>query len=65
MCVPYFVRDLSIKSSVDEPKLSVYLREHGCQKQLEFGRGTLSVIDCEKAYHMLIKALYIDDKRFL
>lgn len=63
--VPYFVRNLEMKSSLDEEKLSCFLLEEGCQKQLNFAKGTIAVVDCKEMYDTVCGVLKIDEKRFL
>ena len=63
--VPYFVRDLSIKSSVDEKKVETFLLENGCQKQITFGKGTISIIDCKNMYDKMIDVLRKKPQMFL
>lgn len=63
--VPYFVRYLDRKSILDEKKLSQFLLETKCQKQIEFANGTVSVVDCEKMYYHVCSALKINQERFL
>ncbi len=63
--VPYFVRDLSKRSELDENLLSDYLLENECQKKIDFGKGTLSVTDCNKAFYLLACELGRDENRFL
>lgn len=63
--VPYFVRDLSFKSSLDEEKLAEFLLEQGCQRQVEFGKGTIAVVDCKGMYKKTIQALQNNSKAFL
>lgn len=63
--IPYFVRDLSVKSELDEQKLADFLLEKGLQKQIEFGNGTIGVFDCRKVYNVLVTELIEDEKRFL
>lgn len=63
--VPYFVRDLSIISEMDEEKVSKFLLENDCQEQINFAKGTIAVVDCKKTYDMLIEALREDEKKFL
>lgn len=63
--VPYFVRNLDIKSDVDEKKLETFLLESGCQKQVDFAKGTIAVIDCKDMYANICDALRVDEKRFL
>lgn len=63
--VPYYVRDLEVKSEFDETKLAEYLMEHKIQKKIEFGKGTLSVIKCKEMYENTIKVLKDDPLAFL
>lgn len=63
--VPYFVRNLDIKSDLDEKKLAQFLLETGCQKQVDFAKGTIAVIDCKEMYAKACDALRIDEKVFL
>ena len=63
--VPYFVRKLEIKSDLDEKKLSRFLLETGCQRQVEFAKGTIAVVDCKDAYFKICDALRINERRFL
>lgn len=63
--VPYFVRDLSIISEMNEEKVSKFLLENECQKQIGFAKGTIAVVDCKKTYDMLVKVLRENEKRFL
>ena len=63
--IPYFVRALSVKSDLDEKKLSEFLRKSDCQRQVKFAHGTLAVIECEKAYSTLISTLKSDENIFL
>ena len=63
--IPYFVRYLERKSILDEKKLSEFLIEIGCQKQVEFARGSIAVVDCERMYFETCKALKINEEKFL
>lgn len=63
--VPYFVRDLSIKSDLDEKKISFFLLENNLQNQVTFGKGTIGVLDCREVYKTLIELLKVDERRFL
>ncbi len=63
--VPYFVRDLSIKSDLDEQKLSQFLVETECQKQVDFAKGTIAVFDCKNAYLNICNQLKINEKSFI
>lgn len=63
--VPYFVRDLEMKSDLDEEKLSKFLLDTKCQNQADFAKGTVSVIDCRKMYDEVSNALKRNQKRFL
>jgi len=63
--VPYFVRDLSIKSNEDEKKIANFLMEQGCQRQIEFGKGTISVVECKKMYEKTVRMLHSNSKYFL
>ena len=63
--VPYFVRDLSIKSDVDEEKLARFLLDNGYQKQKDFAKGMIGVFECKKVYSALNKELRKDNKIFL
>lgn len=63
--VPYFVRDLSFKSDLDEEKISTFLVENKLQKQVSFGKGTIGVFECRKVYKALVKALRLEERRFL
>lgn len=63
--VPYFVRYLDRDSVLDENKLSKFLIGTGCQKQIKFAKGTIAVVDCEKAYLETCDALLMDEGRFL
>lgn len=63
--VPYFVRNLEVKSELDEKKLSKFLLETGCQKQVKFAKGTLASIDCKKMYDRICSILRVDQRSFL
>lgn len=63
--VPYFVRDLSFKSDLDEEKLSIFLLENELQEQVPFGKGTIGVFECKDVYKALVKVLRTDERRFL
>lgn len=63
--IPYFVRDLSQKSDLNEEKLLKFLLKNDCQKQVGFGKGTLAVIDCCRAYDVLVKTLREEESSFL
>lgn len=63
--VPYFVRDLSIKSDLDEEKLSTFLLDNELQRQVPFGKGTIGVFECKDVYKALVEALRVDERRFL
>ncbi len=63
--VPYFVRDLSFKSDLDEEKLAPFLLENDLQKQVSFGKGTIGVFSCKPTYERLVKELEKDERRFI
>lgn len=63
--VPYFVRNLEITSDLNEEKLLKFLLYTKCQNQVNFAKGTISVIDCGRMYDEVCNALRVDQKRFL
>ena len=63
--VPYFVRDLSIKSDLDEKKLSFFLLENNLQNQVTFGKGTIGVFQCREVYNEIVEILKTNQKTFL
>ncbi len=63
--VPYFVRNLTMRSELDEEKLAKYLIETKCQKQIAFAKGTLAAVECKKMYDYICDALRTDQERFL
>lgn len=63
--IPYFVRDLSFKSDLDEEKLSAFLLESGLQKQVLFGKGTVGVFECRNVYKALTDVLRVDEQKFI
>lgn len=63
--VPYFVRDLSFKSDLDEKKLSSFLLENNLQNQVDFGKGTIGVFQCREVYNEIVEILKTNQKTFL
>lgn len=63
--IPYYVRDLKIKSDMDEEKVSDFLLSEGLQKQIDFGKGSIGVFECRPTYEKLVEALIEDERRFL
>lgn len=63
--VPYFVRNLDIKSEFDEEKLADFLLKKHIQKQVAFGKGTLGVVKCREMYFEAISALKCNPQVFL
>lgn len=63
--VPYMVRDLSVRSDLDEEKLAEFLIEKELQKQIAFGKGTIGIFECRPVYEAIVKALREDEQKFL
>ena len=63
--IPYFVRDISLKSDLDEEKLAHFLLENNLQKQIKFGKGTIGLFECKPTYETIVKELEKDERRFL
>lgn len=63
--VPYMVRDLSMKSDLDEERLAEFLIDNELQKQIPFGKGAIGIFECRSVYEAVVKALREDEQRFL
>ncbi len=63
--VPYFVRNLTMRSELDEEKLAKYLIETRYQKQVAFAKGTLAAVECKDMYNCVCNILRTDQERFL
>lgn len=63
--VPYFVRVLDKRSIESEEKVAAFLLNAGCQKQVDFGKGTISVIDCKRSFDEMVNAVRQDETLLL
>lgn len=63
--VPYYVRKLDQRSTESERKINDYLFDHGYQKKIEFGKGSITVAETAIVFDKLVNKLNVDEKFFL
>lgn len=63
--VPYYVRCLDMRSSLDEIKLNIYLNEQSIQKNIKINQGNISVFSLPLAMNYFLTKLKEDELFFI